>query len=176
MLTFTNVSRSQDDGMKKWMEYMTPSDAHKSMSKCSGTYKAKISMWMDPKAEPTKSEGTATFEMVLGGRYMTGKFSGNMMGMPFEGMSLDGYDNITKKYTNVWIDNMGTGTTITTGTYDEVTKTITYTGESVNPMTGGMMKIRQTSTFNADGSMSMDMFTPDASGNEYKMMHIDFTK
>ncbi|MBK9333372.1 MAG: DUF1579 family protein [Ignavibacteria bacterium] len=29
----------------------------------------------------------------MGGRYQQGKHTGDMMGMPFEGMSLLGYDN-----------------------------------------------------------------------------------
>ncbi len=31
------------------------------------------------------------------------------MGMPFEGMGIDGYDNLAKQYVSTWVDNMGTG-------------------------------------------------------------------
>lgn len=177
LVSFTQTTSSQtQEEMKKWMDYMTPGDAHKSMAHCVGTWKSKITMWMDPKAEPTKSEGSATFEMILGGRYLQGKHSGNMMGMPFEGFSLDGFDNTTKQFTSVWVDNMGTGTMVLKGTYDEATKTTTYTGECVDPMTGGNMKIKQTITFTSDNAMVMEMFGPDKSGNEFKMMRLEASR
>ena len=32
-----------------------------------------------------------------------------MMGQPFSGVGIDGYDNLRKKYVTTWIDTMGTG-------------------------------------------------------------------
>lgn len=34
--------------------------------------------------------------MIFGGRYQLSNYKGNFMGMPFEGMSIMGYDNAKK--------------------------------------------------------------------------------
>ncbi|MCK7481868.1 MAG: DUF1579 domain-containing protein [Candidatus Moduliflexus flocculans] len=36
--------------------------------------------------------------MILGGRYVRLTYKGEMMGQPFEGLQISGYDNITKAY------------------------------------------------------------------------------
>ena len=48
------------------------------------------------------------------------------MGMPFNGLSLEGYDNAKKEFTSIWIDNMGTGTSISAkiGLGDEMSRDI----------------------------------------------------
>jgi len=56
-----------------------------------------------------------------------------MMGMPFEGIGINGYDNLKKKFVSTWIDNMGTMIVMSTGTFDPATKTFTYMGEMDNP-------------------------------------------
>jgi len=136
--SFVNLTYSQDDNMKKWMDYMTPGNEQKEMAKCSGDWKVHSKFWMAPGGEATVSEGTCTGEMILGGRYLVMKHKSTMMGMPFEGMSIDGFDNAMKIYNSVWVDNMGTGIMYMTGKWNETTKSVDYTGKMVDPMTGGL--------------------------------------
>jgi hypothetical protein len=56
-----------------------------------------------------EKHATCTNTMILGGRYQQSMIKGNMMGMPFEGMGLLGYDNAQKLFYSTWVDNMGTG-------------------------------------------------------------------
>ncbi|HJY63859.1 MAG TPA: DUF1579 domain-containing protein [Ignavibacteria bacterium] len=177
VFAFSSINTfSQDDEMKKWMEYMTPGDMHKSMAKCVGTWKTHNKMWMDPNTPATEVDGTSTGEMILGDRYLVMKHKSTMMGMPFEGMSIDGYDNATKVFNSIWIDNMGTGIMYMNGKWNESTKTIDYSGQMVDPMTGGMTDIRSTMKTNDDGSMYMEMFGKDKSGKEFKWMEMTMTK
>ena len=67
--------------------------------------------------------------------------SGNMTGMPFEGMSLMGYDNAKKIFTNTWVDNFGTGTITMEGTWDDKTKSITLKGKGIDPMSGKPVQV-----------------------------------
>lgn len=157
--------------MKKWMDYMTPGDQQKKMAKCVGDWKTHSKMWMAPGGDATESDGTCTGEMILGGRYLLMKHKGNIMGMPFEGMSLDGYDNATKMYNSVWIDNMGTGIMYMTGKWNEEKKQIEYTGKMTDPMSGGISDIRSTVKLNEDGTSYMEMFGSDK-GKEYKFMEL----
>jgi hypothetical protein len=128
------------------------------------TWTMKTSWWMAPGTEPTVSEATAVSEMILGGRYLSTKVSGSMMGMPFEGVSLEGYDNAAKLFMTTWIDNMGTGIMYMTGKWDDAAKQINYTGKTVDPMSGNMIDVRQVVTYNNDGSVKMEMYGPGPDG------------
>src|SRR4030042_2280408 len=86
---------NEQEMMKKWQEYMTPGPVHQQFTKMAGNWKATVTTYMG--GQESKSDATAFFEMILGGRYMKSTFKGNMMGMPFEGMGLDAYDNATKE-------------------------------------------------------------------------------
>ena len=176
VIVFTGNTYSQDDNMKKWMDYMTPGDMQKMLSKGVGTWNMKTSWWMAPGAEPMLSEATAVSEMILGGRYLQSKVSGSMMGMPFDGISIEGYDNAAKLFVNTWIDNMGTGMMNMTGTWDETAKQIKYTGKMVDPISGTWVDVRQVVTYNADGSVKMEMYGPAPDGTEFKTMEIITTK
>ena len=90
------VSAQTEAEKNAWMTYMMPGDMHKMLEAQNGEWDAEVSMWMQPGAPPTKSTAMAKNEMVMGGRYQMSKTIGTMMGMPFEGMSLLGYDNMKK--------------------------------------------------------------------------------
>jgi hypothetical protein len=62
-----------------------------------------------------ETDGESESKPILGGRYLmeTDKFE--MMGMPFEGLSIVGYDNLTGEYTSFWADTMSTWWVTATG-------------------------------------------------------------
>ena len=155
---------------------MTPGDMHKMLASGTGNWKAKSTFWMTPGAEPQVSEATATSEMILGGRYLMSKISGNMWGMPFEGIAIEGYDNAGKMFITSWIDNMGTGMMYMTGKWDASSKTINYSGKMMDPMTGTWVDMREVVTYNSDGTTKMEMFCPGPDGKEYKNMEMTMTK
>jgi hypothetical protein len=114
--------------------------------------------------------------MILGGRYQQSTHKGTFEGMPFEGMSIVGYDNAKKKFYSTWVDNMGTGIMYLEGTYDPATKTTTYTGKQVDPMTGQDMEIRETFTIVDDNTHMLTMYMTAPGGKEFKTMEIRFTR
>lgn len=101
---------SPEEQQKAWMEYATPGEVHKMIAQSNGKWNATTTSWMAPETEPMVSEGSCDNEMIMDGRYQLSKYKGTMMGMPFEGMGILGYDNAKEEFTNTWIDNMGTGT------------------------------------------------------------------
>jgi hypothetical protein len=171
-----NTAFSQDESMQKWMDYMTPGDMHKMLSKGAGTWKNSTVFWMAPGAEPTKTEATSTGEMILGGRYLMSKYKGDMMGMPFEGIAIEGYDNAAKMFMSTWVDNMGTGIMYMTGKWDEAGKQIVYTGKTIDPMSGNWIDVRQVITFTSETTSKMEMYGPGPDGKEFKTMEIISTK
>ena len=177
----SNILLAQEEGeemdpamMKAWQESMTPGPMHEMLASRVGTWKAEVTMWMDPSQPPTTSEATTVCESMLGGRYFKSTHSGMMMGMPFEGFEISGYDNVKKKFFNVWIDNMGTGIMVSEGTYDEATKTLTYTGQMTEPM-GTEMNVREVVNHTDNDHSTFEMYV-DMGGKEVKNMEIKYTR
>jgi hypothetical protein len=164
--------------MKNWAAYMTPGEQHKMMASWNGTWNGEVSMWHMPGTEPQKSTATSVNTMIMGGRYPQSKTTGNMMGMPFEGTSIMGYDNARKVFISTWVDNMGTGIMVLEGPWNDATKTIELKGTTVDPSAGDgkLCNIRETFKVIDDKTQLMEMYGPDPSGKEFKMMEIKLTK
>lgn len=176
LFTFKNYSSAQSaDEQKAWMDYMTPGPVHEMIAKSNGDWTEEITFWMAPDAPPTKTTANATNKMILGGRYQYSSVTGDMMGMPFEGVSILGYDNAKKIFQSTWMDNFGTGITNMTGTWDEATNTVNFTGTSLDPMTGKDMNIRQTFKIIDDNNQIMEMYST-TDGKEMKTMEIKMTR
>jgi hypothetical protein len=128
---------SQEEMMKRWKEFMTPGQPHKTLESFVGTWDVEAKSWMGgPNSEPSVSKGTSECKMALGGRYLVEEMSTEMMQQPMSGIGYTGYDNFRKKFVGFWIDNMGTGMTTMEGTIDKDGKTITSWGKMDEPATG----------------------------------------
>lgn len=172
---FTKIYAQTDAEMKKWMEYMTPGDTHKMIAKSDGEWNADLTTWMPGNATPTKTTGSCTNSMLLGGRYQQSKYSANMNGMPFEGISTLAYDNALKKFISTWIDNMGTGITILEGTWDNATKSLNTKGKTMDPTTGKEVSMREVFKMIDDNTQMIEIYNT-AGGKEYKSMEIKLTR
>jgi len=162
--------------MKNWQAYMTPGDMHAMLAKSNGTWNTEITMWQAPGAPPSTSTGTSVNKMVLGGRYQESTNTGDMMGMPFEGHGMTGYDNAKKVFVNTWMDNMGTGIMYMEGPWDEASKSINLKGKGMDPMTMKESDYRETFKIVDDNTQMMEMYGPGPDGKEYKMMELKFTR
>jgi hypothetical protein len=122
--------------MAKWKEMNAKGPEHKKFAKMVGTWDTETRIWMAPGVEPTVDKGTAKFRLILDGRYVEQTFKSAMMGEPFEGLAIDGYDRVKQKYVSIWMDNTSTGIFLMEGTADETGKVFTYEGTMDDPMTG----------------------------------------
>jgi hypothetical protein len=168
-------AQAQDAQMKAWMAYMTPGAMQEMLAKSNGDWNEEVTMWMAPGAPPMKSTAMATNTMILGNRYLQSKSTGTFNGMPFEGTGITAYDNAKKVFMSTWIDNMGTGIMYSEGKYDEKTKTVNYTGDMVDPMSGKSEKFRETFKMTDDNNQVMEMYST-KDGKEFKTMEIKFTR
>ncbi len=175
LTAFTKLQSQDDAAMKAWQNYMTPGDVHKMLATSDGTWNEDITMWMAPGMAPTKSTSIAENKMILGGRYQQSTHKGTFNGMPFEGISLLGYDNAKKIFVSSWVDNMGTGIMQMQGNWDPATKTILFTGSSVDPMTGKDMAVKQTFSLIDKDTQKMEMYMMQ-NGKEFKTMEIKLTR
>jgi hypothetical protein len=161
--------------MKAMMAYATPGEIHKLLAKSVGTWTTDITMWMQPGTPPTTATGETKNEMILGGRYLQATNTSVFMGQPFQGIGLLGFDNIKKIFVNSWVDNMGTGMMFLTGTWDDKTKSINFTGPMTDPTSGKDIPVREVVTFVNDNTQVMDMYIS-AGGKEFKTMEIKYTR
>ncbi len=181
--TTTSAMPSEAEMMKQMMELSKLNDNHKLLASTAGNWSYVVKMWMDPKAKPSESNGMAIRKAIMDGRYVTGDHSGSfkmpgadgkMKDMNFHGISLDGYDNVKKKFVSTWIDNMGTGIMLLDGTYDAATKAFTYTGE-YEGMPGMKSKVREVIKFADNDHMNMEYYEDRGQG-EMKTMEINYTR
>jgi len=163
-----------NDNMQAMIAYATPGDAHKMLAKSAGTWSATVTFWM-PGAAAMTSKAEATNEMIMGGRYLQSRDKGTVMGQPFEGVGVTGYDNAKKVYVNTWIDNFGTGIMTLTGTWDDASKSITFTGSMVDPVTGKDTPIREVLKMVDDNTQVMSMYYM-VEGKDFKSMEITYTR
>ncbi|MBB6332606.1 hypothetical protein HNP24_003598 [Chryseobacterium sediminis] len=164
--------------MKNWMAYSTPGEMHKMLAKSDGTWTGETTMWMENGAKPMMSKSEATNKMMYGGRYQITNHKGDFMGMPFEGMSIVGYDNSKKKFVSTWIDNMGTGIMHSEGDWNASTKSVEFKGKMTDPSRPGKdCDFREVFTFVDDNNQKLEMYGPDSkTGKEYKTMEIKYTR
>jgi Protein of unknown function (DUF1579) len=164
--------------MAKMMEYGTPGPMHALLASWNGTWNGETTMWEYEGATPQKSTGTSVNTMIMGGKYQSTTHSGNMMGMPFEGVSIMGYDNSTKQFVSSWVDNWSTGIMNMTGNWDEATKTMTLTGTMPDICRPGKeCSFREVFKVIDDNTQQMEMYGPDSkTGKEMKMMEIKMTR
>lgn len=162
--------------MEAMAKAATPGENHKHLGRYVGTWNTSMKAWMAPETPPMESKGTMQSEWILGGRYLQSTYKGDFMGQPFEGRSLEGYDNVTKQFQSTWIDNMSTGIMVSKGTCDAGCKTLTMNGEMADPMTGKTMQVKSVTTFTDANSWKMEMYGPGPDGASFKMMEIVGTK
>jgi hypothetical protein len=171
--------------MQQMMELNKPGENQKLLAGLAGTWTYTVKFWMnpDPSAKPEESKGVATRKEVFGGRYFQLDVTGHMQ-MPgpdgkkkdftFKGTSLEGYDNVAKKFVATWADNMSTGIMMSEGTYDPATKTFTYTSEA-EMMPGMKTKIRELLKVVDNDHHNFEWYE-DRGGQEVKTMEISYTR
>jgi hypothetical protein len=171
--------------MAMMMELAKPGENHKLLQGGVGTWTYKVKFWMnpDPNVPPTESTGTTVARAVMGGRYVISEHNGKMkmpgadgkmMEMDFNGMSIEGYDNVKKKFVSSWVDNMGTGIMNSEGDYDPATKTLTYHAE-YEPMPGMKTKVREVLKITDKDHHTFEYYE-EQGGKEVKTMEIVYTR
>ena len=159
--------------MAEMMKLAAPGPQHERFKASVGKWKAVVKSWNGP-GEPAVSEGVSDNQLILGGRYLEQRFRSTMMGQPFEGYGLNGFDNATKRYWFMWVDNMSTGLLTGLGDLDEDGKTLTTTSTTTGP-DGKPMNMRSVTQFVDDKTQVFTMYGV-MGGQEMKMMEITYTR
>jgi hypothetical protein len=130
-------SDAEKQEMQKKMEAAgTPGPAHKALDAFAGNWKAEVKCWCESGGSPSVSQGTAKTSWILNGHFLEEEFHGEMMGKPFTGRSLMGYDNIKQTFNSVWVSDMQTSILTSEGKGESGNQIITLEGKANCPATG----------------------------------------
>jgi hypothetical protein len=158
--------------MKKMEAAGTPGPAHKALDAFVGNWKAEVKCWHEPGAAPSVSHGTSKASWILNGHYLEDEFHGEMMGRPFTGRSLMGYDNFKQTFNTVWVSDMQTGIFTSEGRGESGNKVITLTGKTTCAATG-QKDITMKSVFRV---ISPDKYVFEMFNEGAKSMEITYTR
>ena len=165
--------------MEAWKKIGAPGEFHAHLKPLAGRWSF-VTKWRMSGEQPwEESKGTAECRWILGGRFLQQIVRGEPMdpdGERFEGYGLTGYDNGAKTYTNVWIDNMGTGTMISRGTCDASGKVFTYSGTSTDPFTGQLKKDKSVVRIINNDKHVFEMFSFGPDGREFQSLTVTYTR
>ena len=156
--------------MAEWAKLNAPGPEHKKLAAMAGEWDTTCTMFM-PDGGKMESKGKEKSKVVLGGRFLESEFQSEMMGMPFTGRGLMGYNTITKKWVMTWTDSMSTGITYFEGTEDKEKKTMTMTAEQKSP-DGKTEKLRTVTTMIDENSYKFEMHVTAGDQKEQKVMEI----
>ncbi len=162
--------------MEKYIKAATPGPEHQRLAKLAGKWKLQVSSWMAPGAPPQKSEADAEFKPILGGRYIQQEVKGNMMDQPFEGMGIEGFDNVTKERFGTWIDSMSTGEMTVRGKCAADAKKCTFKGKVSDAAAGKEVPVSETITMTDDDHFTFEMHGPGPGGKTFKMLEIAYSR
>ena len=177
-ITKENRPEKETDMQKMMQTYeklARPGEPHKQLASLAGSWTTRTRFWMEPSAPPTESTGTCEQKMLLDGRYLQQECTGEMMGQPFTGIGVTGYDNHTKKYVSTWIDSLGTGIFLMEGTASPDGKTITLTGGHEDPIEAHM-EHRAVWKLEDRNRQIFELYGTGKDGKEMKMMEIAYTR
>jgi len=171
------MSADQQAMMEKMVKAATPGPQHAMLKALEGTWTATIKSQMDPAAPMQTETGTSVVTTLMDGRYSQEQVSSTMMGAPFSGMGITGYDNVIGKFVSIWIDNMGTGVMRSEGTADASGKVITWSATMSDPVTGKPTRERMVTTIMDNDHHTLEMYgTPPGGKKEMKMMTIEYAR
>jgi hypothetical protein len=171
------MSPEQKEMQARMQEYASPNANHEVLKSLVGNWKAHVKFWMDPKEEAQESDGTSETALIMGGRFVEQSYHGSIMGQPFEGRAIYGYDNLRKEYTGLWLDNFATGIMVSAGKYDPAAKTLTEEGSMSYPITNDAHRwYKAVTTFTDVDHYTYESYMKDKDGKEFKGMIITYTR
>jgi len=160
---------------------------HKLLAGLVGHWKPKVRMIeaaapvaapADSVAPPSPdSGGTAEGKLVMGGRFVQVAQQGVLDGQPYEALTMFGFDNVTNRYTSLWIDGTSNGMIHFVGTYDAAKKQLTMSAHYSDPTTRRLTISKTVTTFVDANNWTYDEYIAHAVGEKEKhTMSITFTR
>jgi hypothetical protein len=162
--------------MRKMEAAGTPGPGHQALEPLVGNWRAEVKCWHEPGGQPQVSQGRATAKWTFNGRFLEEEFHGEMMGKPFEGCYLTGFDNTKQTFQSVWVSDMQTSMLFTEGRGENGNKVITQEGKTSCAATGQRdVPMRTVLRVLSPDKHTFEMFDG-SKGENAKVMEITYTR
>ena len=148
-----------------------PGPQHEWLHKLDGTWLAVVQDHMMPDAKP--EAGTMTCKG-MGGFWELCDTASEMMGTPFFGHEIKGYDTKKKKHTSIWVDSMGDYWMSMEGTATADGMTTTMWSRT-HDMDGKMMTMKTVTTWTDNDHITFKMWTVNGK-KETLLLEITYTR
>lgn len=147
-----DLTPEEERRMRAWQAGWTPGEAHAFLASRAGDWTLTTRTWPEPGVDPVITDSTATRRMILGGRVLEEVVTGEILGLGFEGRGFLGFDNVTGRWWNTWMDTMSTAPVTTVGRPDDLTGDLVLRGDYVDPSSGERRKVRTVYRFTTANS------------------------
>ena len=157
------------------MPMAAPGEEHKELAKVAGEWHAE-NTYYTPQGEVV-SKDAETARVVMNGWFVETDYSGSMMGKPWKGRSVTGFDQHTKEYVVVWYSEMGSAISVHRG--KKCPKGIIHLyGQTFNPMAGKVVpSLMQMHPTDESGKHKFEMYwSNEAKEPVTKLMSIVYTR
>ncbi|HEY6228182.1 MAG TPA: DUF1579 domain-containing protein [Verrucomicrobiae bacterium] len=165
----------QQEMQKRMQAAATPGPAHKSLETLVGDWKAEVKCWQQPGGAPETTRATAKTRWILNSHFLEEEFHGEMMGKPFVGKSIVGYDNIRQMFKMIWLSDVQTSIFVSEGKGEDGNKVITLHGKADCPATN-QKDIPMKTVFRVVGPDKHIFEMYDGSKGNAKTMEITYTR
>jgi hypothetical protein len=156
--------------MAAYMAASAVNENHEFLKKFVGDWDVQMTFWTAPGKPPVTSKAASKADVRFGGRFLFISFMGEMMGKPFAGQQIVGYDNMKKTYVTLWMDNTSTHIFRTTGMREG--NVITETGKWPDPVTGKESGVKARTTLLHGNEYLYEQFMVQDDGKEFKSLEL----
>ncbi|MBN2563916.1 MAG: DUF1579 domain-containing protein [Phycisphaerae bacterium] len=170
------TSADAESQIEIWARYAMPGKRHRLLDQMAGNWDTAATYWMNADSPPVQSKGSCERKWILDGRFLFEEFDGGMLGLPFRGVGLYGYDAFEQKYTSAWVDTTSTAIMNNLGVYDEPNNLVNFVGHYGDPWTGIKKPSRGLTRFVNKDKHVLELYTHAPDGREYKILEIVYTR
>ncbi len=162
--------------MEAFMKYASPGPEHEALAPLVGEFDVTLKVFMGGPGSPAmESAGTASARWVLGKRFVQQEASTTLMGMPWNSLSMTGYDRGKQQYVTSSANTMDTQMTTMYGTRHRDSGDLVFYGTLDEPAIGVFGRtIRNVIRFGDDGKYVVEVYDLHV-GEEYKVVEMHYT-
>ena len=110
---------------------------------------------------------------ILGERFVETTYRGEVVGRPFEGLKIEGYENASKEYVSTWRDNLGTHTLVFRGRCSDGCSERTMLANFLDPLSKQPLQIKGVTTITDEDGYAYSTFIVTPDGSEFKTMELE---
>ncbi len=177
LLTVSNIFAQDmnDEAAKLYKELNTPGEEHAMLGEYEGKWKSEVTSFIPGMGEST-STANGEARLILGGRFLEIKSTGEYMGQMVESISILGFDKRFKKFTLDGYDTMGTYGTHSEGEYDKGKNIITYKGKNYEPLMKAYIDYTFKFYLTSKDEFSYELFFHMPDGSDMKLFEVKNTR